>query len=419
MKFSPLSLCFLILVSGLVGFIPVCSGAKMGGYIKTTGYYFTEILEDKERVDMQINLENSFSFYNMGKGFFSGKFYADDLLGKHSNNEPSLEEAYLDIYTKEADIRLGKQYIFWGRTSGVDTPTNNINSQNLTRIKPDPEELRIATGALKINYFRGYDLVFQGVWVPGFTPDKLPSPALPSGIRIGERKIPDPELKNSSWGLKVDRFGRIGDFSLSYLYTWDSFPDYEYEKGSLGITLSPVYHRVGIFGADFATGIGGFDIRGEAAYFKTRDEDGTSVFIKNPHLKYTLEAGYPVTDNFDVILQIGGKKIFNFVPPEEYPGFPEELVEQIAFFYGEQKEWQNLLLLHLTYRMWYERLELEFRGEYNLTLQDYLLSPKLSYHMGRGFNVGFGGMIFEGEPQTRFGAMDRKDLIWCELSYSF
>lgn len=390
--------------------------ADMGGYVRTSGYYFTQMWEDKERLDMEVGLDASFPFYNLGEGYFSFKFYADDLLGKMSENKASIDEAYLDIYTRSCDIRLGRQYIFWGRTTGVNTPTNNINPQDLTKIKPDPEQMRVAVDALKINYFKGFNLLFQGVWMPGFVPSKLPSFLQ---VNMGEEEYPEPEFKNSSWGLKVDRFSGLGDFSFSYLYTWDDFPDYKIDMSDSSPQFIPVYHRVKIFGADFATGIGGFDVRGEIAHIQTEDERGASLYIKNPYLKYALETGYSVTDNVDVILQIRGKKIFHFKSASDYPEPLREIAEQLAFLYGEQKEWQSSLFAQLVYRMWHDRLQLELQGEYNLTLHDYFLSPKLSYDIGGGLNLGAGFMIFEGEPDTQSGAMDDRDFIWYELSYSF
>ncbi|MCD6574481.1 hypothetical protein J7K97_02235 [Candidatus Aerophobetes bacterium] len=417
-KFFPF--IFVLMIAGFPGFSFTFCMAGTKGYVKTTGYYFTQGLQDKERMDMEINLETSFSLYDSGKGFFSYKLYADDLLGKSSRNSLSLDEAYLDIYTQNSDIRIGKQYIFWGKTTGVDTPTNNINPWDLSRIKPDPEQQRIAVGAIKVDYFRGYDLAFEGVWIPDITFSKLPSFTLPTGVAIGEEKYPQSELKNTSYGLKIDKFGSKVDFSLSYLYTWDSFPDYNIDLSAFPfITLVPVHHRVSIYGTSFATGIGETDIKGEAAYFQTEDTSGSSIYIKNPYLKYLLEVGYSLTDNLDIIVQFSGKKIFNFKSPDQYAGIPPELAEQFSFLYGEQREWQNSLTTHLTYKTWYDRLKLEFLGTYNLTLEDYMLSPQLSYEVGKGFDFGAGAMIFEGKPGTQFGTMDNEDFIWCDISYSF
>ncbi|GAG19855.1 unnamed protein product, partial [marine sediment metagenome] len=66
-----------------------------------------ETSQDKQRIDIQINLKTSFFFCNAAKGFTSFKLYADDLFGKSRNNTFSLDEAYLDFYTDNADIRLG------------------------------------------------------------------------------------------------------------------------------------------------------------------------------------------------------------------------------------------------------------------------------------------------------------------------
>lgn len=407
-------LVFLTLV-GLI--FSTCSQGKVRGYLKTTGYYFTDggeiIYGNKGRISAEIGMKISLSFSDFGKGVSSFKFYANNLTG-NPDNQLSVDEVYLDIYTLRADLRLGKQYIFWGRVDGTDTPTNNINPRNLTMIKPDPEEERIAVDAFRLNYYLSDNLVFQGVWIPEFTPSKLPQISLPPFISLGESITPSAEFKNSSWGLKIDRFTRWVDFSFSYLYAWDSFPDYKISLPN----LFPTYHRIKIYGVDFSTGLKGFDIRGEAAYFQTEDEKGDSLFIKNPYLRYTFEVGYPLTDNLNVIGQLAGKEIFYFKSPADYPGF-EDIAKQLSVFYGEQKKSQLFFVGHITYSTWYDKLKLEFMGVYNLSMQDYFISPRLSYELGKGLNLGFGAIVFEGNPDTQFGLMDNQDFIWLEIKYSF
>jgi len=394
------------------------SRADVRGYVKTTGYYFTDkgelIYGNKKMIGIELGMKFSFPFYDLGKGSSSFKFYANNLTGT-PDNKLSLNEGYLDIYTSEVDLRLGKQYIFWGRADGTDTPTNNINPRDLTRIKPDPEEERIAVDALKTNWYVNNSLVIQGVWIPEFTPSKLPEIPLPSFIILGKPITPSFELKNSSWGLKIDKFTRGVDFSFDYLYGWDSFPDY---KINLPYFV-PTYNRIKIYGADFSTGIRGFDIRGEAAYFQTRDKKGDSLSIKNPYLQYVFEMGYPVTDNLNVIGQLIGKNIYHFKSPSGYPPSEQTIAKELSVFYGEQKKSQYSLLTHITYSTWYDKLKLEFIGIYNLTMHDYFLSPKISYELGKGLNLGFGAMVFEGKSDTQFGMMDNQDFVWLETKYSF
>ncbi|GAG01161.1 unnamed protein product, partial [marine sediment metagenome] len=264
-----------------------------------------------------------------------------------------------------------------GRVRGVDSPTNNINPWDYLRVKPGPEQQRVAVDALQINYFKGFDFIFQGVWIPEFIPSKFPPRSFPQGVSIKKTKFPAPQLKNSSLGLKIDKFSARGDFSFDYLYTWDSFPDYELDLSGLPlINLNPVYHRVSIYGADFASEFIVFEVRGEIAYFQTEDKDGSSIWIKNPYLKYTFEIGYPLTDEIDIIAQFSGKKISNFKSSQEYPGVPQEVIKQISIFYGEQVPWQNLITAYVNCRTGYDKLKIEFRGTYNLTLYDYSLSSR-------------------------------------------
>jgi len=135
------------------------------------------------------------------------------------------------------------------------------------------------------------------------------------------------------------------------------------------------------------------------------------------YLKYIFEVGYPLTDEIDIIAQLSGKKISNFKSSQEYPGVSQEVAKQISIFYGEQVPWQSLITAYLN--SWYDKLKIEFKGTYNLTLYDYLLSSQLSYELGEGFNIGFGAVIFGGRAETRFGMMDNQDFIWGELSYNF
>jgi len=393
--------------------------AMVKGYWKIPFYYFTASPEnDKERFDLETNLESDFPLYSVGKGFFSFKFYGNDLGGE-SKGDLAIDEAYLDLYTLTTDIRLGKQYIFWGRADGTETPTNNINPVDYSRIKPDFEEQRISINALKVNYFKDSALIFQGIWIPEFTPSKLPDFSFPSFINLKNPRLPTSQIKNSSWGIKIDRMGSRIDFSLSYLYTWDSFPDYEFDLSQIPIiNLIPVHHRLQIYGADFATTFEELDLRGEVAYFQTRDENGDSLSIKNPNLRYILEVGYPVIENLNVIFQLVGKKVFHFKSPNEYPGL-ESLAREFSVFYGEQKEWQNSLVVNLTHNIWHEKLKLEILSSYNLTMQEYLLSSQVSYELGGGFNLDFGGMVFEGKSNTQFGMMDDKDFLYLEIKQSF
>jgi len=52
-------------------------------------------------------------------------------------------------------------------------------------------------------------------------------------------------------------------------------------------------------------------------------------------------------------------------------------------------------------------------------MQEYLLSSQVSYELGGGFNLDFGGMVFEGKSNTQFGMMDDKDFLYLEIKQSF
>ncbi|MDQ7065354.1 MAG: hypothetical protein Q9P90_14050, partial [candidate division KSB1 bacterium] len=50
-------------------------------------------------------------------------------------------EAYLDLHWENADLRLGKQFIFWGRADWVN-PTDNITPWDFVNITAELEDYR-------------------------------------------------------------------------------------------------------------------------------------------------------------------------------------------------------------------------------------------------------------------------------------
>ncbi|MFW6274165.1 MAG: hypothetical protein ACOC17_04565, partial [Halanaerobium sp.] len=67
--------------------------------------------------------------------------------------EPDLYEGYLDYYFANADLRLGRQIISWGKADGL-TVTNLINDQSrVQRPFVDPDDRFIGSDALKLDYF--------------------------------------------------------------------------------------------------------------------------------------------------------------------------------------------------------------------------------------------------------------------------
>jgi hypothetical protein len=210
----------------------------------------------------------------------------------------ALRELYIDAKLGKVDLRLGKQEIRWGRAD-IFNPTDNLTPYDYLNLVSYE---RLPIPAAKADLYVG-DAQFEAVWIPLFTPTRLPLlnqrwfPRLPTStlaplgpmgedveaaisFRDGASMFPSRTLGNSQWGLRWNQRVPHAEFSLSY---FDGFYDIasfrpvatliqgEAPRPQILVTLNRVYRRMRVLGGDFASQIGPFAIRGEVAYFNHED----------------------------------------------------------------------------------------------------------------------------------------------------
>jgi hypothetical protein len=221
-------------------------------------------------------------------------------LEQRSLRQPasSLRELYLDIKLDQMDLRLGQQEIRWGRADRFN-PTDNVIPYDYLSIL---SEERLPVPALKADAYVGRAR-FEVVWVPWFTPTRLPLlnqrwfPQLPAVARVpfgptgevaevdllfrdGNVAFPARTFANGQWGARWNQLVSWVEFSLSYFDGFDDIaffrPRFAVPSGvaprpRIQVTLDREYHRVRVAGADFASELGSFGIRGELAYVDQMD----------------------------------------------------------------------------------------------------------------------------------------------------
>jgi hypothetical protein len=206
----------------------------------------------------------------------------------------ALRELYVTVNLGSVDVRLGKQEIRWGRADGFN-PTDNLVPYDYLNIVA---EERIPVPAAKMDVYIG-DTRLEAAWIPWFTPTRLPllnqrwfprlptstkAPLGPMGEEIdvalafddGRIDFPARTLRNGQWGVRWNQVVGGGEFSLSYFDGFDDLPVFRPTtapqplvavRPQLLITLDREYHRMRVFGADYASALGPFGVRGELAYF--------------------------------------------------------------------------------------------------------------------------------------------------------
>jgi len=198
---------------------------------------------------------------------------------EHEKDSPvaATRELYFDVFLKNLDIRLGKQYVVWGVLEGVRIvdEVNPVDFREL--ILPDLLDYRISQWTLKMDHYRG-DTTYQFLVIPDVQFHK----SAPRGsewellqeIRdnfgtVLTKKPQSFKLQNSEVGLKATTNIFDTEVSLSYLYTWDFFPTVfrtiRLDKQEDPV-LYPTYTRISMYGGTAVKQLGPFILKGEAAY---------------------------------------------------------------------------------------------------------------------------------------------------------
>ncbi len=207
----------------------------------------------------------------------------------------SLSELYVELKLSRFDFRVGRQEIRWGRADGYN-PTDNLIPYDY--LDTTAEE-RIAVPAVKADGYFG-DARLEFAWIPSFTPTRLPLmgqrwfPTLPSTAQVplgqdatptevglvytnGNTSFPALTFGNGQWGVRWNQIVPRAEFSFSYFDGFDDIAIFSSRplavrppvdgRPQLLVALDRSFYRLRVAGADFATSIGPFGLRGEVAYY--------------------------------------------------------------------------------------------------------------------------------------------------------
>lgn len=258
--------------------------------LEFTGYYENQlfpqelndqlILQDynKLRIDLSAQVAENVSFngdyicrlFHGAKSFNSFDFVPENVVSQYAresqasidslrpyfdfeySDENFLDNAYVTIYSRYANIRIGKQQLPWG--SGYSwNPTDIFNQKNLL----DPTYEKVGVNAFKLEMLFGREAVLTTV------------------IGIGE------EWETSTKALKVKE--HFLGFDLSACFVEKTQEGFDY------ILFSPLSERRRLFGADFSGELLGLGLWAEGAYNRLEDSDDFGQYLVGAD--YTFESG--------------------------------------------------------------------------------------------------------------------------------
>ncbi|MFH5831856.1 DUF1302 family protein [Halalkalibaculum sp. DA384] len=340
-----------------------------------------------------------------------------------------LREAYVELFFKKSDLRLGRQIIAWGRTDGAfvtDLVSPADLSEFLTRSFSD-----IRTGVDALTYYRyfGSDYL-QLVVNPVFSPNKTPEPGdrwfartffdgdLPVQFQQFRR---EPALKNAqAAGRLAMRSNLHYDLDLGILYWHYPNPGYyktfQAEPGTHGnLHLQEHFTQSLVFFYSGVVQLGNrLLFKSESSFYTHRSfdylpEDLQEINYENPSPGEQLRLKEAFSRNDDGFLadqpwligmagleyETGGWTIGTQVISEFIFGHDDELLQKQHYRYAT-------LLLQRSFL----RDKLEFRGfgRYNIDGRDFWVNPEITYSGIDSFEASLGTHLFGGpEPEPFYG----------------
>ncbi len=336
--------------------------------------------------------------------------------GNGGETQSDVLEGYVTVHFDQADLRIGKQIVAWGRADGIN-PTDNLTPRDFVVLLPFEDDQRFGTMAMKFDTYLSPQHTFSVFMTPFFEPAKLP---LPTTNSI-KQETPARTFANSEFGVKLDKVGEGFDASVSYFQGFSLLPDMRIVgSDGAGSILELHYDRIAVFGADFARNFGRFGFRGEVAYVDTQDDTGTDPGTKNPYLFWIVGIDRTFFDNLNINVQFFQRQIQRYHNPEGIVDPAERSIAiQNALLDGQRDRKSNGISFRISDKWFNDTLVAEIFTVINLTRHDSFLRPLLTYAFSDHWKGTLGAELYRGLAETQYGSLTVNRGAFAEVRYGF
>lgn len=377
-----------------------------------------------------------------------------------------IDELVLSAYLGNLQIDAGKMRIVWGKGDKLHVLDNFNADSYVNFLVPDYIERRISIPMIRAAYSvpSNSNIVVEGVYAPFtvknrynnsgmFVPYQVSnltdtlmggSPLAPYSERIQEiladlesdsvSKILYPnlnKLKYGQYGIRMT--GTLGkwDLGASYYNGWFKDPSFNAEKFGVwkdGHYLSKPdflnFDHKQTFGLEAATTVWHFNLRGEAAFNLTEDENGKNPWMHNNSVSYVagFDIDLPIW-NMNVNIQDIGSVILNGNESDKNTkalrannsGSSIKDVDYNSHGYTE-----NMIVANVSASFAHDKLKPEITGIWCIEKQDFVLMPKISYDLTPNLNVNLLMMhIYSHDDESKFYGFHTGDLVQLGARYQF
>ncbi len=333
-----------------------------------------------------------------------------------------LKEVYAGYQSDKFDLFLGNQIVTWGRTDGLN-PTNNITPNDYFFLTSDMDDQKLSNFMLRMKYRFTSVIDIELIGIPFYSPSNYRFDLFDTGesVSYGEATLPEKSFGNSSFATRLNfEFPKIG-FSVSYFRGHDPFYGFnvqsiDFTTGVPLVTNTATPYLKNTIGIDFALPISSWILRGEAAYNITNDYEQL-MYVPNPDIAYVVG----VEHNFcgiTTILQYVGKYTLDFTELQQLvltdPANPlaqmqyteKMIIHESALFnrkiFCQQEKTNHAVVLSLNKALAYDTWNVELAGYYNITSEELMIRPKVTWKITDALAASLGGSYMTGQDNTIF-----------------
>ncbi len=333
-----------------------------------------------------------------------------------------LKELYAGYSSLKFDLLLGNQIVSWGRTDGFN-PTDNITPKDYFYFTPDPDDQQLSNFLLRAKYRFTPSVELDVIGVPFYQPSIYKYELFDMGANVSftEQQLPERQLKNSAVAARLNVDLPAAGWSVSYFRGYDPYHGFEvaavdWSAGSPVITNRPASYLKKSWGADLAVPVGAVIVRAEGAYNITENPDA-KMYIPMRDFSYVgaLEAN---VSGLTVIAQYVGKYVPDFSPlflpvltdplnPMAQMQYANAMIdyENRQFnrrIFHQQEKMNHAIAISLTKSVGYDAWELMCTGYYDITSEEWLVQPKVTYKISDSLTASLGGNYMQGPNKTLF-----------------
>ena len=461
-----------VLLITIPGYAALIDGDKftLSGFLKNATSINVDTADDMDQflkirstaqLAIEYRLTDSIHLFTILREWYDSAYDAESTWRRRDGNRKAmsrtkgtdwLRECYLDYYSENLDVRIGKQQVVWGTADGVKILDliNPIDYRefNLELTRSLDADVKIPLWMTKIEYSPSVNGTLQFLIIPDFEPNFIPPADTPYAFRAtneGEKafdtlrnlgadvviynKKPARSFENTKFGVRwLDVIGGF-EYTLNYYHGYSA----NITRHFMGIKPFgiPIFPRAVAFfedryaqtetvGASFSKALTegllrGYNFRGEFAWIHNN---------KNGYGTKDNQVGVGKVDQYNYVLGIDKYYWTNWLFSFQLIQFWLERETEDGYYYlsgptmAPLDQGETILSLRIATDFLHERVKPDILIQWGDD-NDWEVSPRVEYELRDYLILAWGMNIFSGHSDQLFGQFRNRDTMYFEVKVGF